>query len=71
LRAAVKRYCASQQFAPKKHPALAPELLTARNAYVPSGHIYDFPSDGSLVVILIRPETNFSKGISGVFELLG
>ena len=54
-----------------EHPAFAPELLTARNAYVPSGHFYDFPSEGSLVVSLIRPETNFSKGITGVFELLG
>jgi aspartate/methionine/tyrosine aminotransferase len=49
---------------------LALELLTSQNVYVHPGHFYDFRSDGFLVVSLIIPETNFSKGIRGVFQLL-
>ena len=49
---------------------LALELLTSQNVYVHPGHFYDFRSDGFLVVSLITPETNFSKGIRGVFQLL-
>src|SRR6266446_480855 len=49
---------------------LALELLTAKSVYVHPGHFYDFPTDGFLVVSLITPETIFSKGITGVFQLL-
>jgi aspartate/methionine/tyrosine aminotransferase len=49
---------------------LALELLTSQNVYVHPGHFYDFRSDGFLVVSLITPEANFSKGIRGVFQLL-
>jgi hypothetical protein len=50
---------------------LALELVTAKSVYVHPAHFYDFPSDGFLAVSLITPETNFSKGITGVFKLLG
>jgi aspartate/methionine/tyrosine aminotransferase len=49
---------------------LALELLTAKSVYVHPGHFYDFPSDGFLVISLIIPETIFSRGITGVFQLL-
>jgi aspartate/methionine/tyrosine aminotransferase len=49
---------------------LALELLTAKSVYVHPGHFYDFPSDGFLVVSVITPETIFSRGITGVFQLL-
>jgi len=49
---------------------LALELLTARSVYIHPGHFYDLPTDGFLVVSLITPEAIFSKGITGVFQLL-
>src|SRR5712692_10397960 len=47
---------------------LAVELLSSQIVYVHLSHFYDFPTDGFLVVSLITPETNFSKGITGVVQ---
>jgi len=42
---------------------LALELLETRGMYVHPGHFYDFPSEGYLVVSLITPENDLSKGL--------
>jgi aspartate/methionine/tyrosine aminotransferase len=50
---------------------LAIELLTAKGVYLHPGHFYDFPSDGSLVVSLITPGTDFAQGMANALTLLG
>jgi alanine-synthesizing transaminase len=47
------------------------ELLTAKGVYLHPGHFYDFPSDGSLVVSLITPGTDFEHGMANALKLLG
>ncbi len=42
---------------------LAIDLLTMKNVYVHPGHLYDFASDGYLIVSLITPEHDFAEGI--------
>jgi len=49
---------------------LAVRLLTIKGVYIHPGHFYDFPADEFLVVSAITPVVSFSKGISGVFQLL-
>ena len=49
---------------------LAIELLQKAHVLVHPGHFYDFPSDGSLVVSLISPRTDFQQGISSLMEFL-
>jgi len=43
---------------------LAIELLTQKNISVHPGHFYELPSNGSIVVSLLPPESVFSKGIA-------
>jgi alanine-synthesizing transaminase len=47
------------------------ELVTAKGVYLHPGHFYDFPSDGSLVVSLITPSTDFAQGMAIALTLLG
>jgi alanine-synthesizing transaminase len=47
---------------------LAVELLAAKGIYLHPGHFYDFPSDGFLVISLICPESEFSRGVSRLVE---
>jgi alanine-synthesizing transaminase len=42
---------------------LAIDLLNTKNVYVHPGHLYDFSSDGYLIVSLITPEHEFAEGI--------
>ena len=49
---------------------LALELLETRGMYVHPGHFYDFPSEGYLVVSLITPENDLSKGLRLLLLLL-
>jgi alanine-synthesizing transaminase len=42
---------------------LALELLATKGVYVHPGHFYDFPSEGTVVLSLIPPENDFSKGL--------
>jgi alanine-synthesizing transaminase len=39
------------------------ELLATKEVYVHPGHFYDFPSEGSVVISLIVPEKEFSRGL--------
>jgi len=48
---------------------LALELLSARNVYAHPGHFYDFPGDGYLVVSLITPAREFTKGIEQMLSM--
>lgn len=45
------------------------ELLTAQGVYVHPGHFYDFPAEGFMVVSLISPREEFSKGLRALLEL--
>jgi alanine-synthesizing transaminase len=47
---------------------LAVEVLAAKGIYLHPGHFYDFPTDGFLVVSLICPESEFSRGVSRLLE---
>jgi alanine-synthesizing transaminase len=49
---------------------LAIELLAAKGVYLQPGHFYDFPSDGFLVVSLISPEAEFSRGVANLMDFL-
>jgi aspartate/methionine/tyrosine aminotransferase len=49
---------------------LAIELLAAKGVYLHPGHFYDFPSDGFLVVSLISPEAEFSRGVADLMDFL-
>jgi alanine-synthesizing transaminase len=42
---------------------LALELLATKGVYLHPGHFYDFPSRGTVVVSLITPENDLSKGL--------
>jgi alanine-synthesizing transaminase len=46
------------------------ELLLKKGVSVHPGHFYDFPSEGFVVVSLISPELDFSKGIGGLFQFI-
>jgi alanine-synthesizing transaminase len=48
---------------------LAIELLTKRGVYVHPGHFYDFPADGYLVVSLITPDQQFTRGIGHLLSM--
>jgi alanine-synthesizing transaminase len=48
---------------------LALELLAVKGVYVHPGHFYDFQDDGFVVVSLISPEMNFSKGLMELLSL--
>jgi alanine-synthesizing transaminase len=48
---------------------LALELLAVKGVYVHPGHLYDFPSGGTVVVSLITPENEFSIGLRHLFTL--
>lgn len=47
---------------------LALALLNEKSIYVHPGHFYDFPHDGFLVVSLISPEAEFSRGLTSLLE---
>jgi aspartate/methionine/tyrosine aminotransferase len=49
---------------------LALELLASKGVYLHPGHLYDFPSDGFLVVGLLTREAAFAKGIANVLATL-
>jgi alanine-synthesizing transaminase len=49
---------------------LAVELLTAKGIYLHPGHLYDFSTDGFLIVSLIGPEPDFSRGVAGLMDSL-
>lgn len=40
------------------------ELLATKSVYVHPGHFYDFSSEGMVVVSLITPKNDFSRGLS-------
>ncbi|MGC2528925.1 MAG: hypothetical protein WA639_14335, partial [Candidatus Acidiferrum sp.] len=42
---------------------LALELLATKGVYVHPGHLYDFSSEGFVVLSLITPEESFGEGI--------
>jgi aspartate/methionine/tyrosine aminotransferase len=42
---------------------LALELLATKGVYVHPGHFYDFPPRGTVVVSLITPKNDLSKGL--------
>jgi len=42
-------------------------LLAQKGVYVHPGHFYDFPSDGCLIVSLIAPDRNHSRGLEALF----
>ena len=42
---------------------LALELLAAKGVYVHPGHLYDFPSEGYVIVSLIVPAQDFARGL--------
>jgi aspartate/methionine/tyrosine aminotransferase len=48
---------------------LAIELLTKMGVYVHPGHFYDFPADGYLVVSLITPGQQFTRGIGHLLSM--
>jgi alanine-synthesizing transaminase len=48
---------------------LALELLAAKGVYVHPGHFYDFPSEGIVIVSLITPTLELSKGIKLVLSI--
>jgi alanine-synthesizing transaminase len=48
---------------------LAIELLTKSGVYVHPGHFYDFPADGYLVVSLITPGRQFTRGIGRLLSM--
>jgi alanine-synthesizing transaminase len=50
---------------------LAVNLMRQKSVLVHPGHFYDFPSDGYLVLSLITPENEFSKGVSEVLRAVG
>ena len=45
------------------------QLLEARGVYVHPGHLYDFQSDGFVVVSLITPENDFAAGIDRLLAM--
>jgi len=47
---------------------LAVDLLRRKSVLVHPGHFYDFPSDGYLVLSLITPESEFSRGARMVLD---
>lgn len=49
---------------------LAIELLNSSGVFLHPGHLYDFPSQGYLVISLITPEPVFSQGISHLLASL-
>ena len=49
---------------------LAVELLTTHGVYVHPGHFYDFAREGFLVVSLITPEREFTRGIEKLLALV-
>jgi alanine-synthesizing transaminase len=49
---------------------LALELLASKVVYLHPGHLYDFPSDGFLVVSLLTREAAFANGIANVLAAL-
>jgi alanine-synthesizing transaminase len=49
---------------------LAIELLAAKGVYLHPGHFYDFPSNGFLVISLISPEAEFSRGVADLMDFL-
>lgn len=48
---------------------LALKLLQEHGVYVHPGHFYDFPGDGSLVLSLITPESEFAEGLVKILSL--
>lgn len=48
---------------------LAIELLTTKNVYVHPGHLYDFRTDGYLILSLITPEREFAEGIQRLLSV--
>lgn len=42
---------------------LALELLATKGVYVHPGHLYDFPSEGHVIVSLIVPAQDFARGL--------
>jgi aspartate/methionine/tyrosine aminotransferase len=49
---------------------LAIELLEAKGVHLHPGHFYDFPSKGYLVISLIVPEAQFSRGVGELTAFL-
>ena len=45
------------------------ELLTAHGVHAHPGYLYDFPSDGNLIVSLITPEEQFAEGIRRLLSM--
>jgi alanine-synthesizing transaminase len=45
------------------------ELLATKGVSVHPGHFYDFPTEGHVLVSLITPKSEFSKGLSKLFLL--
>ena len=47
---------------------LAIELLNSQGISVHPGHFYDLPAEGYLVISLLKPEDDFSVGISRLLD---
>jgi alanine-synthesizing transaminase len=47
---------------------LALDLLATNRVFVHPGHFYDFPADGFLIVSLICPEPEFSRGVASLLS---
>jgi aspartate/methionine/tyrosine aminotransferase len=45
---------------------LAIDLLKREGVIVESGHFFDFPGDGYLVLSLMTPESEFSEGVARI-----
>ncbi len=48
---------------------LALELLAVKGVYVHPGHLYDFPSEGIVVVSLISPKDDFAEGMRQLLSM--
>jgi hypothetical protein len=45
---------------------LAIELIEREGVLVESGHFFDFPNDGYLILSLMTPETTFTEGVKRI-----
>jgi aspartate/methionine/tyrosine aminotransferase len=54
--------------ATRSNEDLALDLLATKGVFVHPGHFYDFPADGFLIVSLICPEPEFSRGVASLLS---